>query len=246
MCVLLLSTRVLSKLKLATSLLLPKMNSSESHAESDLIDVGEILSEISVPNIDMDALGVSPNSRTPQSKDIFAEEKRKAWDKSVEARCDFTYRLRLTRRSNVNFVSIWQKSLYGRTLTEIKADDNMVQFFADSIVPVIKEMLGYNLPNGDWAVVTTPKRRHLTKNFATRISEVIAQQLGIPFYEDVASCRSKQRMNAVFTLNILPKEANLIVFDDFVTTGQTLASMRRLLEEHNKNLVFFTGINNKL
>ena len=246
MCVLLLSTRVLSKLKLATSLLLPKMNSSESHAESDLIDVGEILSEISVPNIDMDALGVSPNSRTPQSKDIFAEEKRKAWDKSVEAMCDFTYRLRLTRRSNVNFVSIWQKSLYGRTLTEIKADDDMVQFFADSIVPVIKEMLGYNLPNGDWAVVTTPKRRHLTKNFATRISEVIAQQLGIPFYEDVASCRSKQRMNAVFTLNVLPKEANLIVFDDFVTTGQTLASMRRLLEEHGKNLVFFTGINNKL
>lgn len=222
------------------------MNSSESHAESDLIDVGEILSEISVPNIDMDALGVSPNSRTPQSKDIFAEEKRKAWDKSVEARCDFTYRLRLTRRSNVNFVSIWQKSLYGRTLTEIKADDDMVQFFADSIVPVINEMLGYNLPNGDWAVVTTPKRRHLTKNFATRISEVIAQQLGIPFYEDVASCRSKQRMNAVFTLNVLPKEANLIVFDDFVTTGQTLASMRRLLEEHGKNLVFFTGINNKL
>jgi adenine/guanine phosphoribosyltransferase-like PRPP-binding protein len=146
----------------------------------------------------------------------------------------------------VNFVSIWQKSLYGRTLTEIKADDDMVQFFADSIVPVIKEMLGYNLPNGDWAVVTTPKRRHLTKNFATRISEVIAQQLGIPFYEDVASCRSKQRMNAVFTLNVLPKEANLIVFDDFVTTGQTLASMRRLLEEHGKNLVFFTGINNKL
>ena len=122
----------------------------------------------------------------------------------------------------------------------------MVQFFADSIVPVIKEMLGYNLPNGDWAVVTTPKRRHLTKNFATHISEVIARQLGIPFYEDVASCRSKQRMNAVFTLNVLPKEANLIVFDDFVTTGQTLASMRRLLEEHGKNLVFFTGINNKL
>ena len=222
------------------------MKNNSSHAGSDLIDVGEILSDISAPNIDMDALGVLPSARTPKSKDLFAEEKRKAWDKSVEARCDFTYRLRLTRRSNVNFVSIWQKSVYGRTLTEIKADDDMVQFFADSIVPVIKEMLGYNLPSGDWAVVTTPKRRHLTKNFATRISEVIARQLGIPFYEDVASCRSKQRMNAVFTLNVLPKEANIIVFDDFVTTGQTLASMRRLLEQHEKNLVFFTGINNKL
>ena len=222
------------------------MKNNSSHAGSDLIDVREILSDISAPNIDMDALGVLPSARTPKSKDLFAEEKRKAWDKSVEARCDFTYRLRLTRRSNVNFVSIWQKSVYGRTLTEIKADDDMVQFFADSIVPVIKEMLGYNLPSGDWAVVTTPKRRHLTKNFATRISEVISRQLGIPFYEDVASCRSKHRMNAVFTLNVLPKEANLIVFDDFVTTGQTLASMRRLLEEHGKNLMFFTGINNKL
>jgi len=211
---------------------------------ADLIDLNEILTDIVVPEIEVGSVSVSESK--PSQKDIFAEEKRKAWDKSVEARCDFTYRLRLTRRSNVNFISIWQKSIYGRTLTEIKADDDMVQFFADSIVPVIKEMLGYNLPNGDWAVVTTPKRRHLTKNFATRISEAIARQLGIPFYEDVAFCHSKHRMNAVFTLNVLPKEANLIVFDDFVTTGQTLASMRRLLEEHGKNLVFFTGINNKL
>ena len=211
---------------------------------ADLIDLNEILTDIVVPEIEVGSVSVSESK--PSQKDIFAEEKRKAWDKSVEARCDFTYRLRLTRRSNVNFISIWQKSIYGRTLTEIKADDDMVQFFADSIVPIIKEMLGYNLPNGDWAVVTTPKRRHLTKNFATRISEAIARQLGIPFYEDVAFCHSKHRMNAVFTLNVLPKEANLIVFDDFVTTGQTLASMRRLLEQHGKNLVFFTGINNKL
>lgn len=222
------------------------MKNNPTHAESDVIDVDGILSEIAVPDIDINALGVLPSARSPKSKDIFAEEKRKAWDKSVEARCDFTYRLLLTRRSNVNFISIWQKSVYGRTLTEIKADDNMVQFFAESIVPVIREMLGYNLAKGDWAVVTTPKRRHLTKNFATRISEVIARMLDIPFYEDVASCRSKQRMNAVFTLNVLPKESNIIVFDDFVTTGQTLASMRRLLEQHGKNLVFFTGINNRL
>ena len=211
---------------------------------ADLIDLDEILTEIVVPQIEVDSVSIS--EQKPTGKDLFAEEKRKAWDKSVEARCDFTYRLRLTRRSNVNFISIWQKSLYGRTLTEIKADDDMVQFFAENITPVIKEMIGYNLPKGDWAVVTTPKRRHLTKNFATRISEVIASLLDIPFYEDVASCCTKQRMNAVFTLNLLPKEANIIVFDDFVTTGQTLAAMRRLLEPLGKNLVFFTGINNKL
>ena len=122
----------------------------------------------------------------------------------------------------------------------------MVTFFAENVAPIIKEILGYTLANGDWCVVTTPKRRHKVKNFATRISEDIAKRLGIPFYEDVASCHSKKRIGAVFTLNVLPKENNCIVFDDFVTTGSTLKAMRTLLLENKKNCVFFTGINNKL
>lgn len=183
---------------------------------------------------------------TPQVKDLFAVQQRKSWDKSQEARCDFAYKLRLTRRSDVNFVSIWQKSVLGRTLTDIKSDPDMVAIFADSICPVIKEMIGYNLSLGQWCVVTSPKRRHKEKNFATLISERIGQTLGIPFYEDVAFCHTKQRINAVFELNVLPVEPNVIVFDDFVTTGQTLAGMKHLLQPLGKNLVFFTGVNNKL
>ena len=183
---------------------------------------------------------------TPQVKDLFAVQQRKSWDKSVEARCDFSYKLRLTRRSDVNFISIWQKSIMGRTLTDIKADPDMVAFFADSICPVIKEMIGYNLSLGQGCVVTSPKRRHNEKNFATLISERIGQTLDIPFYEDVAFCHTKQRINAVFELNVLPVEPNIIVFDDFVTTGQTLAGMKHLLQPLGKNLVFFTGVNNKL
>ena len=183
---------------------------------------------------------------TPQVKDLFAVEQRKAWDKSTEARCDFSYKLRLTRRSNVNFISIWQKSILGRTLTDIKSDPDMVAFFADSICPVIREMVGYNLSHGQWCVVTSPKRRHKEKNFASLISERLGQMLEIPFYEDVAFCHTKQRVNAVFELNVLPVEPNIIVFDDFVTTGQTLAGMKHLLQPLGKNLVFFTGVNNKL
>ena len=183
---------------------------------------------------------------TPQVKDLFAVQQRKSWDKSQEARCDFSYKLRLTRRSNVNFISIWQKSILGRTLTDIKSDPDMVAFFADNICPVIKEMVGYNLSLGQWCVVTSPKRRHKEKNFATLISERLGQMLEIPFYEDVAFCHTKQRVNAVFELNVLPKEPNVIVFDDFVTTGQTLAGMKHLLQPLGKNLVFFTGVNNKL
>lgn len=209
------------------------------------IDMQEFLTDISVPDLS-GPLDLSSPDVSKGQKDIFAVDKRKAWDKSVEARCDFTRRVRLTRRGDVFFISLWQKSLYGRTLTDIKSDDSMVSFFADSITPLIHDILGTDLQAGNWCIVTTPKRRHLVKNFATRISEQIAKQLGIPFYEDVAFCHSKQRIGAVFTMNNLPTEPNCIVFDDFVTTGSTLKAMRAVLIEHHKNCVFFTGINNKL
>ena len=210
------------------------------------IDMGDLLSEIEVPDIGSAQLALRDIQKKNEPQDLFAEQKRKGWDKTVEARCDFTPRPRLTRRSGLFFLSYWQKSVYGRTLTEIKADDSMVPFFAATMVSYISELIGPALSKGDWCIITTPKRRHLVKNFATRISERIAEQLNIPFYEDVCSCRSKQRVNAIFDVNIVPKEQNIICFDDFVTTGQTLAAMRRALEPFNKNLLFLSGINNKL
>ena len=212
------------------------------------LDMKEVLGDLDFKTADPVSLDVSLPSglATPEQKDLFAVQQRKSWDKSTEARCDFSYRLRLTRRSDVNFVSIWQKTVYGRTLTDIKGDPDMVPFFADSICPVIKEMLGYHLKDGNWCICTSPKRRHKVKNFATLISERLGQMLEIPFYEDVAFCHTKQRVNAVFELNVLPKEPNIIVYDDFVTTGQTLAAMKKLLQPLGKNMFFCTSVNNKL
>ena len=210
------------------------------------IDMGDLLSEIEVPDIGSAQLALQDIQKKNEPQDLFAEQKRKGWDKTVEARCDFTPRPRLTRRSGLFFLSYWQKSVYGRTLTEIKADDSMVQFFAGTMVSYISELIGPALSKGDWCIITTPKRRHLVKNFATRISEQIAAHLHIPFYEDVCSCRSKQRVNAIFDVNVVPKEQNIICFDDFVTTGQTLAAMQRALEPYNRNLLFLSEINNKL
>lgn len=181
-----------------------------------------------------------------EGKDIFSSHQRSSWDKTVEARCDFQYRLRLTRRASTNFISIWQKSIVGRTLTDIKADDDMVPFFVENLAPVIRECVGYHLHDGSWAIVTTPMRRHRERNFATLIAEELASELDIPFYFDCAHCHSKQRVGAVFSPNNIPREPNVIVFDDFVTTGSTLLAMKNLLQEHGKNCVFFTGINNKL
>lgn len=212
------------------------------------IDMRGILSELTFPDVGEGSLVIDMGSRQSraQPKDLFAVNKRKSWDKTVEARCDFTYKLSLTRRSDVDFISIWKKSVYGRTLTDIKSDPDMVRFFAESITPVISETLGYHLADGSWAVCTSPKRRHREKNFATLISERIAASLGIPFYEDVALCHTKQRVNAVFEPNNIPQEMNIIVFDDFVTTGQTLAGMKKLLSSFGKNAVFYSCINNKI
>jgi len=210
------------------------------------IELGDILNEIQPPDLGgvLDLSDIQAKVNEPI--DIFAEKKRKGWDKTVEARCDFTPRPRLTRRSGLYFLSYWQKSIYGRTLTDIKGDDSMVQFFADTMVSFIKELIGPRLSLGNWCIITTPKRRHLVKNFATRISEEIGARLSIPFYEDVCSCRTRQRVNAEFTVNVVPREQNVICFDDFVTTGQTLQAMKRALEPFNKNLLFLSGINNKL
>lgn len=209
------------------------------------IDMGSLLSEIEVPDLGSVHLDLA-ESAPKEKEDIFAEKKRKGWDKSVEARCDFTPKPRLTRRSGLFFLTYWQKSIYGRTLTEIKADDSMVPFFAETISNLISEILGDHLQSGGYCIITTPKRRHKVLNFATRISISIAEKLGIPFYEDVCSCRTKQRVGAIFDVNIVPKEQNIICFDDFVTTGQTLQAMQRALAPYNKNMVFITGINNIL
>ena len=216
--------------------------------ERTSIDMRGTLSELTFPEVGEGSLVVSTGYKQSraQPKDLFAVNKRKSWDKTVEARCDFTYKLSLTRRADVDFISIWKKSVYGRTLTDIKGDPDMVSFFADNITPVISETLGYHLSDGSWAVCTSPKRRHREKNFATLISERIAASLGIPFYEDVALCHSKQRVNAVFEANNIPRESNIIVFDDFVTTGMTLAGMKKLLTQFKKNVVFYSCINNKL
>lgn len=207
--------------------------------------MSDLLSEIEVPDIGSAQLTLQ-DIQAKREQDIFAEEKRKGWDKTVEARCDFTPRPRLTRRSGLFFLSYWQKSVYGRTLTDIKSDDSMVLFFAEAMVSLIHDIIGPDLSQGCWCIITTPKRRHLVKNFATRISEQIAASLSIPFYEDVCTCRNRQRVNAIFDVNIVPKEQNIICFDDFVTTGQTLQAMKRALEPFNKNILFISGINNKL
>ena len=224
-----------------------KEYSCNENAKSGAIALDEMLNDIEVPSLEVPELGALLVS--DKSKDLFDEKRRKAWkDVDVdEARCDFApNRMRITNRGGVFFITLWKKSVYGRTLTDIKGDDDMVGFFADNITPLIRSVLGSFLSPDDFAVVTTPKRRHKERNFATLIAMRIAEQLGLPFFEDCAFAPSKHRVGTVFTANNIPPQRNIIVFDDFVTTGQTLVSMQNLLVSLGKNCTFFAGINNKL
>ena len=214
------------------------------------IALDEMLDDIKVPSLEAPDLDAS-FTPSAQSKDLFAEKKRAAWKEAqqVEARCDFApNKVRISYRNpQFGIISLWKKSLYGRTLTDIKSDPDMVEMFAEGMNTLIRQILGHSLASGDWAIVTSPKRRHKVRNFASLISARLAELLGIPFYEDVAECHSKHRVGAVFTFGKTPPtERNIIVFDDFVTSGATMISMRELLMPLGKNLVFFTGINNKL
>lgn len=214
------------------------------------ISLDEMLNDIEVPSLDVPDLDGSFVS-SEDEKDLFSPKKRAAWKdvQQAEARCDFApNKVRISYRNPaLGIISLWKKSVYGRTLTDIKADQDMVEKFAVGMNTLIRQILGDSLASGDWCIVTSPKRRHKERNFASLISARLADLLGIRFYEDLAECHSKHRVGAVFTFGSEPpKENNIIVFDDFVTTGATMISMRELLRPLGKNLVFFTGINNKL
>ena len=206
------------------------------------------LSEVGIGEANSSASS-SLSSSPALAKDLFAEESRKGWHKpdTMEARCDLSIeRLTMSPHASVPVVSIWKKSIKGRKLTDIKADDSMVVYFADHLTPVIQRVLGKYLRDGHWAICATPKRRHLTQNFACRIASEIGSRLQIPYYEDVAIAHSRQRVAVEFDLGVLPAEPNLIIFDDFVTTGSTIAAMKRLLDPLGKNLFFVVGINNNM
>lgn len=182
-------------------------------------------------------------------KDLFADSgPRKAWhaEHADLARCDLAEEhVHMFPKVGVRVVAVWKRSVKGATLAEIKEDDRMVPLFANRLAAVIRSVLGTNLTNGGFALVTTPRRRHKQRNFACMVTNSIARNLGLPYYEDVAIAKTKQRVGVDFTLGALPRENNLIVIDDFVTTGSTLGAMNRLLSPLGKNCIYFVGVDNQ-
>lgn len=215
------------------------------------IEVGASMSE-SLESIQQAPLSDILRSigETHQMKDLFAEAgPRKAWHAEhadVLARCDLSEQhVHLFPKVGLRIIAVWKRAVKGPTLADIKADDGMVPVFSNSLAPVIRSVLGENLSSGGFAVITTPRRRHKERNFACMVAASLAQNLGIPYREDVAIARTKQRIGVDFEPGNIPPETNLICFDDFVTTGSTLGAMNRLLAPMGKNIVYVVGVDNQ-
>lgn len=150
---------------------------------SGAIDLGEIIHGIKPPELEVPSAAVSSDSLNsrPSSLDLFAEKVRKAWAHNDGARCDFQSRPMLAYRTGLFFLSVWKRSVYGKTLSEIKADDLMIPKVANATASLLSDVLGGHLNHGGWAVITTPKRRHLQRNFASLVADRVASILSVPF-----------------------------------------------------------------
>lgn len=203
-----------------------------------LFDVGSFL----------DGLSGSGRKRLDPD-DFFSERRRRGWHmgdgRREEPRCCLdTAKPHLVLRG-ITAHAQWQRSVLGPTLSDIKASDEYVDVLAEGVTSLVHRLLGENLHLSGWAVTVPPPRRHREMNFATRVGRVLADLLKLPFYGDVAKPpRTRQRIAVDYELDRLPEERNIIVFDDIVTTGSTLASMGRLLAANGRTVVNVVGIDN--
>lgn len=179
------------------------------------------------------------------AKEEFKEEqKRKGWksEKDVkESVCDMEENIAYHSKQDFAFVSSFKKSEQGTPLSQIKSDFSNVGVFSKAAVNLISRIIGLKHKE-DWALITTPKRRHKETNFAESVCEEIAKEIGIVFYKDAITAKTRQRINPKFDLEKEIKENNIIVYDDIITTGSTLVGVSKLLT--GKNILYIVGINN--
>ena len=128
----------------------------------------------------------------------------------------------------------------GTPISELKKPEN-AYMFALKAKELITATIGLKQTKG-WCIITTPKRRHKEKNFASLVCEQLSQMLGIPFHEDVVEAKNRARIDPVFTLVKEVEEPNIIIYDDILTGGTTLYTTANLFP--TKNLFLVVGINN--
>ena len=132
----------------------------------------------------------------------------------------------------------------GGDLTDLKTPEN-VESMSNAAWNAIKSALGDNLCKCNWCIVTTPKRRHSTGfHFATEVCKNLSAKFEIPFYDGAMSCKNKHRIGAVFTIEQQFDEKNVILYDDIITTGETLRAAKQALIDIEKTVFIIVSVDN--
>ena len=181
----------------------------------------------------------------PTLADTLKEDmkKRSSWGKAKDYKepcCDLSDHLQLHKRDCFYYICSYHNTPTGIPISEVKTEPN-VQLFATKAEEVVRGLVQLR-DTKDWCIITTPKRRHKEKNFASMVATELAKSLGIPFYDDVIESHGRDRLNPDFRQVKDIREGNIILYDDILTTGSTIRACVHLL--NGKNIVCVIGIDN--
>ena len=156
--------------------------------------------------------------------------------------CDLSPRPVLHQLGGLIYFSQYKRSKKGVPFSEIKQSADIAEQFAKNAISLLLRLVNNT---EDWAIITTPRRRHIDGfHFATSVCEKISERLKIPFYADAVQCINRNRLDPDFHLLRPIAERNVIIYDDIITTGTTLTATCSLLADRDFVLNII-GINNR-
>ncbi len=211
--------------------------------EAELADVTAEIEGFDASQFGFDISQVA--NEPPKLQDTLREDmkKRKQWGKDkdyTEPVCNLNDVVELHALRGYKYIHSFKTGTEGAPISEIKQPGN-VRLFAEKAAELIRATIGMR-QTGGWCIITTPKRRHREKNFASMVCDELARLLGIPFHDDVVEAKNRARIDPVFTLVKQVSEPNIIIYDDILTGGTTLYTTANLFPD--RNLLLVVGINN--
>ena len=212
------------------------------------------LRDLSVKGINIQDMDFDLDIGSVEAEDIRFEEAEggeqekepgKKWT-TRGVRCDMKPQIAIREKNGHRYISIYASSKDGMTLEEIKNSRKCEKKMAEEVTEQIRQFLGSNLAGTGWALITTGRRRHREGyHFATAVCKAIAEKLSIRFYEGAVECGNADRLKPALTLKTEPKEKNLILFDDIITTGTTMSRTAELLQGKGYTVMTIIGIRNQ-
>lgn len=180
----------------------------------------------------------------------FDTSKIGSWQKSwarTEKYCDLKKKIQCFSMGDIIGTSFYKVGKRGIPINQIKEQPANAELFADNLCDYLNHLAdAQSLIHGDWCLCTTPRRRHKDGfHFSTAICESAAAQLNLPFYKDAFTAVNRSRINPEFHMLINPPQVNVILYDDIVSTGETLRATRKLLLDAGHVVLLIVGIKNQ-